>query len=81
MGVCEGIGMYYAISDLDSANVIADFPTEAAALAAVRTTAANQGAAAVRFWSLSHTTDDGGTVELARGAALRRRAERAATPA
>lgn len=69
--------MHYEIWDVGTANLIGSFPTEADALAAVRTMIAANGQRSVFAWALASAEPDGCTKELARGRTL---ATRATTP-
>lgn len=64
--------MAYELWDQRAANLLADFETEAAALAAVRALTDQHGPDVVHAWSLAlaHEDDEGETHPVAAGAAL-----------
>lgn len=64
----------YELWDTESANLLADFPTEEAALLAVRDALRRYGPDALQGWELARAADNADTVSLLRGEALLARA-------
>lgn len=72
--------MAFDLWDIETANLVGDYPTEEAALDAERTSLQGHGAEAVAALALAYEDEAGETYPIATGAALVERA-RAALPA
>lgn len=68
--------MAHELWDTEFANLIADFPTEDAALAAVRAEVEARGSNAVAHLALGYEDENGDTHPIAAGLALADRAQR-----
>jgi hypothetical protein len=66
----------YEVWDIESANLLAVYPTEEAALAFVRQVIAADGPAMVATWELARAREDQDTMSIAMGDQLADRARR-----